>query len=231
MAPKSLSHRNGRPLGGAGSMRWRPSLRAELRFAPSSHTGAPGPTLHWPRTLLAKGPRPLRREHLRFPPLPARPARLHLLLLDTSGSMRRHGRLALAKGQAAWLIAQAARTGDHVALLGFGGQGVQWLQRPGPARRAASERVRPLGAGGGTPLVDALACADTALRNARQRHGIADTWLWLLTDGRSPDTPAAPAWARHIVVVDHDDPLSPAGRCAAWAARWGAQHVQASDHP
>lgn len=228
MAPKSLSHRSGRPLAAAGSMRWRSPLRPDLRCNPADSAS---PTLHWPRTLLAKGPQPLRREHLRHQSAPARPARLHLLLLDTSGSMRRHGRLALAKGHAAWLIAQAARSGDHVALLGFGGQGVQWLQRPGPARRAAGERVRPLGGGGGTPLVEALACADMALRDARQRQGIADTWLWLLTDGRSPDMPAAPAWARHVVVVDHDDTLSPAGRCAEWAAHWGAQHVQARLHP
>jgi len=208
-------------------MRWRDPLRVHLR----ADAGVQGAALHWPRTLGAKGPQALRPEHLRHQPVAARPSRLHLLLLDTSGSMRRQGRLARAKGCAAWLMAQAARCGDEVAVLGFGGQGVQWLLRPGPARRAASRRVAPLGGGGGTPLAEALACADAALQSARRRGGLTDTWLWLLTDGRSPDRPAAPAGARHIVVVDHDDPLSPAGRCADWAARWGAQHVHATPEP
>ena len=32
------------------------------------------------------------------------------------------------------------------------------------------------------------------------------------------------AEAAHTVVVDFDDPLRPVGRCAAWAALWGAEH-------
>ncbi|MBK1686513.1 hypothetical protein [Rubrivivax gelatinosus] len=60
------------------------------------------------------------------------------MLLDTSGSMRRGGRLARAKGVAAWLVAQAARHGDHLGLLAFGGG-----RCPGepPAPRAAAQVV------------------------------------------------------------------------------------------
>lgn len=226
MAPKSLSHRSGRPCEGAGPLRWlRPDV-APRRPGHASGPPTPRAALDWPRTLQAKGPGPLHRQHLRWRPAPAGPARLHLLLLDTSGSMQRHGRLALAKGCAAWLIAQAARRGDDLGLLGFGGQGVQWLLPPGPARRAAGRRVQPLGGGGGTPLAAALAQADAALRRARRGCSSTDTWLWLLTDGRSPAQPPAPRWARQVVIVDHDDPLCRAGRCGTWAAHWGAQHVQ-----
>lgn len=141
--------------------------------------------------------------------------------------MRRHGRLALAKGHAALMIAQAARLGDDVALLRFGGQGVELLLPPGPARAAGSQRLRAVGGGGGTPLAEALAQADRLLRRALRRsgsNGPLECWLWLLTDGRTLEQPQPPPAAQHLVIVDFDDPHKTLGRCAAWAARWGAEH-------
>jgi len=137
--------------------------------------------------------------------------------------MRRHGRLALAKGHAALMIEQAARLGDDVALLRFGGQGVELLLPPGPARAAGSQRLRPVGGGGGTPLAEALAQADRLLQRTQRRDGPTECWLWLLTDGRTLEQPSPPA-AQHLVIVDFDDTRNPLGRCAAWAARWGAEH-------
>jgi magnesium chelatase subunit ChlD-like protein len=153
---------------------------------------------------------------------------LHLIVLDTSGSMRQRGRLALAKGHATWLIERAARAGDDVALLCFGGQGVELRLPPGRARAAGSARVRPLGGGGGTPLTHALAQADQVLRRAARRDGQAESWLWLLTDGRTLEQPAAPQAAHRIVIVDFDEPARAIGRCASWALRWGAEHRRAS---
>ncbi|WP_240920810.1 VWA domain-containing protein [Rubrivivax sp. JA1026] len=173
------------------------------------------------RTLVAKGPQPLAPAHLRRRAAAAPPPRCHLVLLDSSGSMRRGGRLARAKGVAAWLVAQAARHGDQLGLLAFGGAGLQWLITPGPARRAAAVRLPPLGGGGGTPLAQALAASEPVL----QRHPGA--WLWLLSDGRCPGEPPAPRAAAQVVVVDHDDGPVAIGRCAAWAERWGARCVPA----
>jgi len=178
--------------------------------------------------LLAKGPQPLQSAHLRYTEPLVKPARLHLIVLDTSGSMRQRGRLALAKGHAEWLIAQAARVGDHVALLCFGGQGVALQLPPGPARASGRSKVRPLGGGGGTPLTHALTEADQLLRVAQRRHGPSESWLWLLTDGRTLEQPVAPRLAGHVVIVDFDEPGRAIGRCAAWALRWGAEHRLAS---
>lgn len=187
--------------------------------------GPEGASIDWLRTLAAKGPARLQAEHLRRRPASAAPPCLHLIALDTSGSMRQGGRLAWAKGYAARLIEQAARAGDHVALLCFGGQGVELLLPPGPARTAGTARVRPLGGGGGTPLAACLGEAERLLRAVRRERGAsAVSCLWLLTDGRTLEQPAAPATATHVVVVDFDDPLRPVGRCAAWAARWRAEH-------
>ncbi len=177
--------------------------------------------------MLAKGPAPLRREHLRRQPVALRAGRLHCIVLDTSGSMRRHGRLALAKGHAAFMIEQAARQGDDVALLCFGGQGVELLLPPGRARAAGSQRLRPVGGGGGTPLAEALAQADRLLQRTLRVSGPSECWLWLLTDGRTLEHPQAPLTPQHLAIVDFDDPQKNLGRCAAWAVRWGAEYHQA----
>lgn len=68
---------------------------------------------------------------------PQRP-RCHRVSLDSSGSVRRQQRPAHAKGCAARLIGRAARDGDDIGLLAFGGAGLHWLLRPGPVRRAAA---------------------------------------------------------------------------------------------
>ncbi len=188
-----------------------------------------GEAVAWLRTLVAKGPQSLQREHLRHRPVAPPSPRLHVIALDVSGSMRRGGRLASAKGHAALLIEQAARAGDDVALLSFGGRGAQWLMRPGPARRSGSARVQAIGGGGGTPLAAALAESDRLLA---RRRGASERWLWLLTDGRSLEQPVAPSAAEHIVIIDFDRPTSlavgPLSRCVTWAARWGAEHRPAS---
>lgn len=208
-------------------------MQTPTLLKPAVKTGGDSPAIAWLRTLLAKGPRALQRAHLRYQPQAVAAPRLHLIVLDTSGSMRQGGqggRLALAKGHAACLIAQAARAGDHVGLLCFGGGGVQLVLPPGPARATGAARVRQCGGGGGTPLRQALAVANALLAQARRRSN-GPAWLWLLTDGRTLEQPAAPKGAEHAVVMDFDDrsPASRAqGRCAAWAARWGAEYRLAS---
>ncbi len=223
-----MSHPGPRAPTAPGGWRWQPPTRPprpDLARHAARPAEAEGPGIHWVRTLVAKGPQPLRQAHLRHHPANARVASLHLIALDTSGSMRQGGRLARAKGYAARLIEQAARAGDHVALLCFGGQGVQLLLPPGPARAAGSARVRPVGGGGGTPLSACLTEAERLLRTDQRQRGARGTnCLWLLTDGRTLEQPTAPAAAGHIVIVDFDDPLRPIGRCAAWAGRWRAEH-------
>jgi magnesium chelatase subunit ChlD-like protein len=230
-AKKSLSHPGPRsPLASgkaSAGWRWQAPRNAWLRTpqAVARQADAQSVGIAWLPTLVAKGPAHLQSAHLRRRPASAVHPCLHLIALDTSGSMRQGGRLAWAKGYAARLIELAARAGDEVALIGFGGQGVQLLLPPGPARAAGTARVRPLGGGGGTPLAAGLAEAERLLRTARRQRGAgAASCLWLLTDGRTLEQPAAPVAATHIVVVDFDDPLRPLGRCAAWAQRWQAEH-------
>jgi len=211
-----------------GQRRWHPTDSPRAQLARTGVRAAVGPVgrIHWGHTLVRKGPEPLRLAHLQREQLPADAATLHLIALDNSGSMRQGGRLALAKGFAARLIDDAARNGDQVGLLTFGGQGVQRLLAPAQARRSALGPVLPLSGGGGTPLAAALRQAQTELLSYRRRHAAGRCLLWLLTDGRSLEQPAAPVAADQIVIVDFDDPLRPLGRCRAWAQGWGAEWRQ-----
>jgi magnesium chelatase subunit ChlD-like protein len=152
---------------------------------------------------------------------------LHLLLIDHSGSMQRQGRLALAKGCAERLLAQAVRQGDEAGVLAFGGRAAVWLQAPGRARRAMAVRLRTLGSGGGTPLAQALQEAETTLQRRRRQGAPVEAWLWLLTDGRALHTPPRPRGIDQLVLVDHDDPLAPAGRGPQWARLWQASWLRA----
>lgn len=195
----------------------------------ASRQARPGTAIAWLPTLLAKGPHPLAREHLRRQPARAAVPTLHLIVLDTSASMLRGGRLALAKGHAAWLIEQAGRAGDDAGMLSFGGHGVELVLPPGPARAAGAVRARMCGGGGGTPLAEALALAGRMLERARGR-GAAATVLWLLTDGRTLERPQAPVGAGRIVIVDFERHERPIGRCAAWARAWDADYRRA-DQP
>lgn len=226
-----MSHPSPRaPLVSSG-WRWQsplpgPRLFPPGRVQPPARAGSPlGQRIDWVRTLVAKGPEPLRKEHVHRQPLTARVPMLHVIALDTSGSMRSRGGLAWAKGYAASLVQAAARQGDDVALLCFGGQGVELLLPPGPARTAGAVRVRPLGGGGGTPLAACVSEANRLLHHAR--HGpklYARSSFWLLTDGRTLDDPPAPKAADQVVVVDFDDPRLSIGRCASWAKRWRADY-------
>jgi magnesium chelatase subunit ChlD-like protein len=220
-----MSHRRSLTAFGHGARRWLTDPRAALHGA--ANVPAPpgrGAVIDWPATLCAKGAAALTPRHLRHRATPARQAQLQLLLLDTSGSMQRHGALARAKGWALQLIEHAARGGDAVAVLGFGGQGVQVLLAPQPARRAAGARLRQLGGGGGTPLAQALRQAEAWARGGGLRQRACAVNLWLLTDGRCPEVPhQRPAGLQALHIVDFDDPLAPRGQAWAWARRWQAQ--------
>ena len=223
-AKKDLGHPSGRPRNGPGRWRWPSAHQPPAASTRLGQPGAPSAAIDWLPTLLAKGPNRLAQDHLRRVAVEQCVARLHCIVLDTSGSMRRGGRLSLAKGHAALLIEQAARLGDDVALLRFGGQGVELLLPPGRARAAGSLLLRPVGGGGGTPLAEALAQAEQLLQRALRRDGPTECWLWLLTDGRTLEPPQVPKSAQRRVILDFDEPVQGLGRCADWAKQWSAEY-------
>lgn len=186
---------------------------------------APGAAFDWPRTLRARGAEALRAEHLHRRPQEARSGVLHCFLLDCSASMLGGGKLARAKGVLLALMEEAYRRRDQVELLCFGGDTVELRLPPQRARAWNDDGVAPIAGGGGTPLALGVRQAQQMLSHsaARQR------WLWLLTDGRSREQPAAPVAADRIFVVDFEPARAALQRAQALAGCWQGHYLHADD--
>ncbi|OXI24817.1 vWA domain-containing protein [Burkholderia sp. AU15512] len=184
-----------------------------------------GTAVAWPATLAAKRGGPLQHDHLRFRQRAGTPHALHCFVLDCSASMLSHERLALAKGLIVAYFDQAARDRVETALICFGGHGA--VRRFGPAvpRWWNARWLEPVEGGGGTPLADGIAAAAQLLARAARLEPDKQRWLWVLSDGRTRETPAKPAAADHVVFVDFDDAAVRIGQGARLAAAWGAQWV------
>ncbi|WP_258050513.1 vWA domain-containing protein, partial [Pseudomonas aeruginosa] len=138
--------------------------------------GAEG-AIQWLPTLLRGRPRQ-RRDLLRQP-RSRRPGELWLVIVDASASTRRYGALAQAKGLLATLFEEAYRQRVRLAVLHATGQQAQWLWQGQKASRELQDWLRQLGAGGGTPLLDALHQAAGWLAR-RQRQKPAEHQLSLI---------------------------------------------------
>ncbi|MDB5851517.1 MAG: von willebrand factor type a [Rhodoferax sp.] len=182
-------------------------------------------TVHWPRTLVARGNADLHEAHLRFrPEEPTQPA-LHCFLLDCSASMRSSGALAQAKGLLLSLMDEAYRRRDQVALLCFAGGTVELRLAPRRAPAWNERWIAPIGGGGGTPLALGVAAAGRLLQRSRARQRS----LWLLTDGRSRELPAAPSSVDELSVVDFESARLPLARALQLASAWGAAYWRYRD--
>jgi magnesium chelatase subunit ChlD-like protein len=74
-----------------------------------------------------------------------------------------------------------------------------------------------------------MRAAENVLARAVRRKPAQERWLWLLTDGRTPDMPARPIDANRIVIVDFERDAVRLGRCALLARQWDAQYSTADD--
>ena len=149
-----------------------------------------------------RGAEALALEHLRFHGKERVTGRLHCVLLDCSSSMVTTGALARAKGVLLDLFREAYLRREHVALICFGGEGVQLRLAPCKAGAWNDDWVAPIGGGGGTPLAEALRRADELL--AAHGGGGSEGWLWLMSDARTRELPKRPAHADAIRVLDFE---------------------------
>ena len=129
------------------------------------------------------------------------------------------GGLARAKGVLLDLFHEAYQRREHVALICFGGEGVQLRLPPSKASAWNDDWVEPIGGGGGTPLAEALDNASHLL--AAHCGPSLQGWLWLLTDARTREAPPKPAHADEIRVLDFESGVVRLGRAAALAKSWG----------
>lgn len=189
-----------------------------------------GTAIAWPATLAAKRGGPLHADHLRFRKHAGAPRALHCFVLDCSASMLSHERLALAKGLIVAYFNQAARERMETALICFGGDGAARRFGPAVPRWWNARWLEPVDGGGGTPLADGIAAAAQLLARDAHRTSAPDKqrWLWVLSDGRTRETPPKPADADHVVFVDFDDAAVRIGQGKRLADAWGAQWMTAA---
>ncbi|MET0377537.1 MAG: VWA domain-containing protein [Spongiibacteraceae bacterium] len=189
--------------------------------------------LHWPRTLLTKRNDVLAREHLRFKQKIARAGILHCFVLDCSGSMLVGKQLALAQGALQQLHQRAYQQRADIALVTYAGDEAVIRLRPTAARPLnALQMNRPLPllqGGGATPITLGIAKADTLLAENRRRNPSQQTWLWLISDGRSKELPERPAHADVVQVIDCEQQRIALNRCRVIAERWQADYQTLND--
>ncbi|WP_371370499.1 VWA domain-containing protein [Pseudomonas sp. QL9] len=178
--------------------------------------------IDWPATL--RHGRPRKRDDLRWHARSARPQELWLVLLDASASTHRHGALSQAKGLLANVFEQAYRKRARLAVLHAAGSEPRWLWQGQKASRELRDWLREVGAGGGTPLPEALAQASDWLQR-RQRHKPGENQrLLILTDGRLSDSaPLSPLPCPTLLVDIESGPVR-LGRARLLAKKLGAEY-------
>jgi magnesium chelatase subunit ChlD-like protein len=221
LAKKALSIRP-RQAPGADALP-RPGQAQGGRSGARCARGTGTPTrIDWPATL-AQG-RPRERADLRWHARRLRPGELWLVIVDASASTRRHGALAQAKGLLAELFERAYRQRARLAVLEAGGDEARWLWQGQKASPELHAWLQQLGAGGGTPIIEALQLATPWLLR-RQRHKPGEQQrLLLLTDGRLRDWPPLAALPCPGLLLDIERAPVRLGRARQLASALGADY-------
>jgi magnesium chelatase subunit ChlD-like protein len=162
-------------------------------------------------------------------PRSQRAEELWLVLLDASASTRRHGALSRAKGVLAGVFDSAYRQRARLAVLQAGGREAQWLWQGRKASAELHRWLHELGAGGGTPLLDALQQAgDWLLRRQRLKPNERQRLL-ILTDGRLRDLPALLPLSCPSLLLDTERAPIRLGRARQLAQTLQAEYYHIDD--
>jgi len=183
--------------------------------------------IDWPATL--RNGRPQRRADLLLLARSRKPAELWLVIVDASASTRRHGALTQAKGLLADTFEQAYRQRARLAVLHATGAQPRWLWQGQKASSQLQDWLEQLGAGGGTPLIEALELArDWLGKRQRQKPGERQRLL-VLTDGRLRDWPALQPLNCPTLLVDIEGGAIRLGRARKLADELDAEYRPVSD--
>ncbi|MDU4250865.1 vWA domain-containing protein [Pseudomonas sp.] len=183
--------------------------------------------IDWPATL--RNGRPQRRADLVLRARSRKPGELWLVIVDASASTRRHGALAQAKGLLADTFEQAYRQRARLAVLHATGAQARWLWQGQKASGQLQEWLEQLGAGGGTPLVEAIEQAREWLDRRQRQNRSEQQRLLVLTDGRLRDWPALQPLNCPTVLVDIEGGVVRLGRARKLADELGAEYRQIAE--
>nr|WP_240478675.1 VWA domain-containing protein [Pseudomonas cremoricolorata] len=149
---------------------------------------------------------------------------LWLVIVDASASTRRHGALAACKGVLAEVFDQAYRRRARLALLTASGRIPQWQRHGLKASAALQPWLQQLGAGGGTPLLAALAEARQWLLRRANQHPHEMQRCLVFTDGRLQRWQALAPLPCDSVLVDMERTPVRLGRAQQLAEQLHAQY-------
>lgn len=153
-----------------------------------------------------------------------------LVIIDASASTRRHGALVEAKGVLAALFDRAYRARARVALLKASGNRPQWARQGLKASAALQPWLAALGAGGGTPLAEALALARQWLARRRRTYPHEQQHCLLVTDGRVHQQGLRPVGC-DTLLLDIERGAVRLGRGPGMAQRMAAQYLHIDQAP
>jgi magnesium chelatase subunit ChlD-like protein len=149
---------------------------------------------------------------------------LWLVIVDASASTRRHQALSQAKGLLAQLFDDAYRQRARVALLTASGGSARWQQQGLKAGPALQPWLDTLGAGGGTPLFEAIAQAGEWLARRRKRNPGESQRVVILTDGRVREVAQVSAFECPSLLIDIERGPIRLGRALELARQLNAEY-------
>ena len=177
----------------------------------------------WVQTLL--GGRPRLRADLAWKTRQSAAQELWLVVVDASASTCRHQALSDAKGLLAQLFEDAYRQRARVAVMTASGLAPQWQVSGSKASGALNDWLQSLGAGGGTPLLEALQEVANWLGRRRKQFPEEQQRFLLLTDGRLKAWSALPAIDCPGLLIDIERGPIRLGRSRQMAAELKAEYL------
>ena len=153
---------------------------------------------------------------------------MHLVLLDTSASTLHGDSQSQAKGLVAGIARQAYLARQQMVLLGFGNDQVCELYNQGRAPKAMAPLLNHIGAGGGTPLKQAIQHASAFATKLLRRNPALRMFNTIITDGRVQQDLSGLQLLGSSILVDTEQGQVKRGRGQQIAHNLKAQYLTLS---